>query len=80
MREKNSFKTLREKEEGKFQLRISISLDRINFWTTGPTHMILQIVWLDRQKNIWREISILYSLFYILKFHFLISVVSMDLV
>ena len=40
--------------------------------------MILQIVWLDRQKNILREISILYSLFYILEFHFLIYVAGLQ--
>ena len=39
----------------KLQLQICSPLDRANFWIKGSTHVILQVVWLDPQKDIWRE-------------------------
>jgi len=39
----------------RLQLRIRSPLDRVDFWTTGSTHLKLQIVWLDREKDIYRE-------------------------
>ncbi|XP_028192928.1 uncharacterized protein LOC114378523 isoform X2 [Glycine soja] len=39
----------------RLQLRIRLPLDQADFWTAGSTRMILQIVRLDREKDICRE-------------------------
>ena len=36
----------------KLQLRIRSPLDRANFWTTSFMRVILQIIWLNREKDI----------------------------
>ena len=41
--------------ESVFQMWIGSPLDRADFWTAGSTRVILQIVWLDHEKDIWRE-------------------------
>ena len=68
--EKNSYKSLREKEEQekslwflhtyqkvflRLQLWICSLLDRTDFWPGDSTHVIFQVVRLDHEKDTWRE-------------------------
>jgi len=53
-------------------------LDRPDFGTAGSTRVMLQIVWLDWEKDIWRKISVSHYLLYILGFYLLVSIVWIE--